>query len=216
MKRKLSFLLFVIFLFTSCLGVNADIVLNRNGSGTITLQYQISQSLDALGRLDGNERWNTIPVGRADFQRTLDRLPGMRLLSFSSREDEKNINITVKMEFANIQTLLDFMDAGGRRSSFYGDARSGTISLTLNEGRNASGAPSAFPIDDLLAEVFESYSIRIGMTFPDEGSLAVTDAQGRALNPGRELQARGRRVFGSFSVFEILSSAEGINLVFSW
>ena len=129
-KNKLWITIFpFLFLLGSCLGASADIELNQNGTGTITLEYQISQSLDSLGRLDGNERWNTIPVGRADLERTLDRLPGMSLISFSSRETGRNIVIRARMEFENISTLLSFIDAGGRRSSFSGDGNSGSLIL---------------------------------------------------------------------------------------
>ncbi|MCL2602070.1 MAG: hypothetical protein FWD91_04570, partial [Treponema sp.] len=118
--RKLTtvFLLLFAMLLTSCFGVSADITLNANGSGTIALEYRVSQALDALGRLDGNERWNTIPVGQADFQRTIDRLPDMRLVSCSSRQDARDVIISARMEFSSIEGLLAFLDASGRRAAF--------------------------------------------------------------------------------------------------
>ena len=206
-------LLFLVLL-TSCFGVNADITLNQNGSGTITLEYHISKSLDSLGRLDGNERWNTIPVGRADFERTLDRLPEMKLLSFSSGEDGKNLIITAKMEFANPQGLLAFLDAAGRRSSFSGNARSGRMILTLNEGagRRNDG------LDRLIASISESYSVKMSMAFPGEGSLVLSNSQGKPLGtiPGSEIRAEGKKVSCSFPLYEVLASAEGINVEFRW
>ena len=214
--KRISPLLFL-FLLSSCLGINADIVLNRNGSGTIALEYHISKSLDSLGKLDGNERWNTIPVGRADFERTLDRLPEIKLLSFSSKEDEKNIIIAAKMEFANLQGLLAFLDASGRRSSMTGDAGSGSIVLILNEGA-AGGASSmsGSPLDKLIADISESYSVKMSMSFPAEGSLNITDNQGNPLNSGAEFNSRGKKVSFSFPLYRVLSSSEGINVVFSW
>jgi len=183
------FLLSVVFLLSSCFGLNADIVLNANGTGTIALEYHISKSLDALGRLDGNERWNTIPVGRADFERTLDRLPEMRLLSFSSTEDDRNIIISARMEFSSINGLLEFLDASGQRSSFVGDARSGHLILTLSEGMD-NLTPE---LTQLLAGISDGYYVRMSMSSPG-----------------------GRRASYSFPLYEVLTSSEGINVEFRW
>ena len=211
--KKICFLP-VLFLLSSCLGVNADITLNQNGSGTIALEYQISQSLDTLGRLDGNERWNTIPVGRADFERTLDRLPGMRLLSFSSGDSGRNLVNRARMEFANINALLAFMDAGGRRSSFSGDINSGALVLTLNEGVTVENQA----LYVLLRDVSESYSVRISMSLPKEGRLSITDRHGNPLAaiPGGEIGSTGRRLFFSFPLHEVLTAREGLNAEFLW
>ena len=199
---------------SSCLGINMDIALNQDGSGIVTLEYKISKSLDSLGMLDGNERWNTIPAGRADFERTLDRLPDMKLLSFSSKEDETNLTNTVKMEFSTLQGLLAFLDASGRRSSFSGDARSGSMVLTLSEGAKNKSAS----LNQLVAAICEGYSVRMSMSFPGEGSLAVSDIQGKPLTaiPGSEINSKGKTVSCSFPLYTILSSVEGINVEFHW
>jgi len=215
MKRITAILpLLFIFLLSSCFGVDADITINPNGTGTIVLEYRVSQSLDSLGRQDGNERWNTIPVGRADFQRTLDRLPDMRLVSFSSRQDARDIIVSVRMEFSSIQGLLAFLDAGGRRSSFTGNAASGRMVFTLSEGTGVNNPELA----SLLAGISEGYAVRIGMGFPGEGSLEVSDNQGRALTaiPGSEIQSAGRRVFSSFPLYEVLTATNGMQVEFRW
>ena len=207
-------LLPIIFMLSSCFGVNADIVLNQNGSGTVALEYHINKSLNSLGELDGNERWKTIPVGKADFERTLDRLPDMKLLSFSSKEDGKNHIISAKMAFSNIRGLLAFLDASGQRSSFTGDARSGRMVLTLSEGVKNKNTG----LDELLAGICEGYSVRMSFSFPVEGSLSVSDLQGRALAaiPGSEIQSRGKKVSCSFPLYKVLSAADGINAEFRW
>jgi len=208
------FLLPLLLLLSSCFGLNADITLNQNGSGIIVLEYRISKSLDSLGKLDGNERWSTIPVGRADFERTLDRLPEMKLLSFSSREDAKDLIVNAKLEFASIQGLLAFMDASGRRMSFSGDAGSGRLSLTLNEGMKNGNANLA----KLIASVSDGYSVRMSVTFPGQGNLALSDSQGKALAAlsGSEIHSTGKTVSFSIPLDQVLLSSDGINAVFSW
>ena len=200
-------------LLNSCLGINADITLNNNGSGTIDLEYQVSKLIDAIGRLDGNERWNTIPTGRADFERTLDRLPEMKLVSFSSREDDRSLNISLKMEFSSIAGLLAFLDSGGGRSSFSGDPRSGRMVFTLNSGSGIGN----INFDRLIRDVCNGYSVRISMNFPDSGNLSLTDMGGSLINAaGNDIVRQGRRVSFSMPIYDILTADNGINAEFAW
>ncbi len=203
----------LLFVFSSCLGVRVDIAFDQKGSGDVTLEYQISKALVALGKLDGNERWNTIPVGKADFERTIDRLPGMRLTSFSSKED-RDLIIVAKMEFEDLNSLMSFMDASGLRSSFSGDARSGRIFFTLNEAR----AKSDPALEKLIAEISDAYSVKISMSFPNNGNVKITNGMGRVLAdmPGSVINSPGKKVSCSLPLYGVLSAAEGINVEFQW
>ena len=201
-------------LLCSCIGVSADITLNQNGSGTIALEYRISNTLDSLGKLDGNERWNTIPVGRADFERTLDRLPEMKLLSFFSKEDERNQIISLKMEFQKLETLLAFLDASGMRSSLKGNAGSGQLSLVLSKSGELNNPSFA----SLLAEISEPYSVNFSMTFSGDSSLRLQNDVGleHKKTPKAEIISKGKKVSFSLPLYEIISSSEGITAEFSW
>jgi hypothetical protein len=202
------------FVFCSCLGVSVDIALDQKGSGDVTLEYQISKALDALGKLDGNERWNTIPVGKADFERTIDRLPGMKLTSFSSKEEKNDLIINAKMKFEDLNSLMSFMDASGLRSSFSGDARSGRIFFTLIEAK----AKSDPALEKLIAEISDIYSVKISMSFPNNGSVKITNSMGRVLAdmPGSVINPSGKKVSCSLPLYSVLSAAEGINVEFQW
>ena len=206
-QYRLIIIIAILLLLTSCFGIRADIVLNQNGSGTISLEYRISKALDSLGRLDGNERWNTIPVGRADFERTISRLPDMRLLSFSSREDNSDIIISVRMEFGSMEGLLAFLDATGQNSSFRGNAIQGSLNLTLSEGRENNN----LDLDRLFAEITQGYSVAFGLTVPGNANLSI---QGNS--NVNEFINQGRRVYASFSLYDIITSSNAIILNFSW
>ena len=215
MKNKINFGLFsflVIILMGSCFGLNMDITLNQNGSGTITLEYQISKSLDSLGKLDGNEKWNTIPLGKADFERTIDRLPDIKMLSFSTKENEKNIVIQTKLEFSSLNGLLAFLDASGKHSELSGNARSGRLLLTLNEGVNLTNPA----LEKLIADISETYQVKMSMSFPGEGSIAIKDQKGTLLSAGKDIIAKGKKVSCAFTLAEVLSSSDGIIVEFSW
>jgi hypothetical protein len=211
---SLTALCSMFFVLSSCLGVSVDIAFNQRGSGDVTLEYQISKTLDALGKLDGNERWNTIPVGKADFERTIDRLPGIKLTSFSSKEDKNDLIIKAKMEFEDLNSLMSFLDSSGLRSSFSGDARSGRIFLTLTEAR----AQSNTNLEKLIAEIVGSYSVKLSMIFPNEGSVKITNGRGLSLAdiPGSVISSPGKKVSFSLPLYGVLSATEGINVEFRW
>ena len=216
MKHKyfFTFLLIIPIFFSSCFGVSTEIILNQNGTGTVLLEYQISRPLDSLGKLDGNERWNTIPVGKADFERTIDRFQDLKLLSFSSKEDEKNVKISAKLEFSSIKGLLAFLDASGLHSSFSGDSRSGNINFTLFEG-SAMENPGMI---QLVSGISQGYTVKMSFSFPSEGKLAISDNKGNMLTgiPGSEIIPNGKKVSFSFPLSEVLSSTDGIKAEFSW
>jgi len=220
--NKLIVISLFLFLLSSCFGVSMDVKLNQNGSGTITLKYSISRYIDSLGKLDGNERWNTIPVGKADFERTVDRLPEIKLSSFSSVENERDLVVNVKMEFESIRGLLAFLDASGRLSSFSGDANSGKLSLKLSDGienaadRKNSGLDGH--LDKLIFDICESYTVAVSMGFPAAGSLRIINSQGIALEEisGSEIKSPGKNLSCVFPLYGILSSQEAIIAEFQW
>ena len=187
--KKAVFLIPLIFVFSSCLGLGLDITLTAQGSGTIALEYRIAKALHSLGTLDGNERWNTIPVGRADFERTMDRLPGLKLLSFNSSEDERDIIINARMEFNTIDDLLAFLDSQGKRSFLQGNAAQGRLLLILSEGLDTLDPALA----SLLGNIFDSYEVRMSMTVPG-----------------------GRTERHLIPISQILTSGEGVSIEFSW
>ncbi|GHU64939.1 hypothetical protein FACS189447_02940 [Spirochaetia bacterium] len=191
---------------SSCLGVSADIVLNSDNSGVINLEYRISHILESLGKQDGNERWLPLPVGRADFERSLARLPNMKLLSFSSRDDGKDIIITVKLEFKDMDALLGFLDAAGEKAVFIRENASSRLTLVLSEGGSGGNKDLA----DLFAKVSAGYFVNISLNLPHEGTLNAPSIK------GGEIQNRGKKLTCSLPLSGILASSDGVKLEFTW
>ncbi|MDR0289373.1 MAG: hypothetical protein LBI06_00370, partial [Treponema sp.] len=137
MKKFVFFLMTAIAVLAlcSCLGVQADISIRADGSGRIALEYRVSQMLESIGRLDGNERWPAVPVGRADFERSIARIPGLRLVSFRTSDVKSTGDLVTKAElqFKDIATLVAFLDSTGKRASYSGNQTSNVLRLTLTE-----------------------------------------------------------------------------------
>jgi hypothetical protein len=200
----------VLCCLSSCLAVSADIALNADGSGTIAMEYRMSLALKSLGEQDGNERWYPLPVGRADFDRTLQRLPGLKLLSFSTKEDENDLSVAAKLSFSDPAALTAFLDAYGEGAAY----APGRLLLTLRDGKGKENRD----LESLVAEISEGYSVKISLSPPEEGTLSLLDGSGRPVSPvqGAAIEAKGKTLSFAVPLSAILSARNGLRLDFRW
>ena len=206
--------LFAVLVLNSCLGASADINIRANGSGTITLEYRVSQMLESLGRLDGNERWPAIPVGRADFERGLARIPGLSLKSFSTKDVRNAIGgsdlvTMVALEFRETAALLAFLDGTGSHASLSQDNGRNLLRLKLLDP-----LPHAVDADliSLLKENSEGYEISFSLNAPKSASLAVIPSS----VPSARLVSGGNKVSFTIATGELFDLTEGLVLEFAW
>jgi hypothetical protein len=209
-------------ILTSCVGVSADITVRADGSGRILLEYRVSPLAGALGKLDGNERWQTIPTGRADFERTLARLPGMRLVSFSGAQAAGGELLNrVELEFDRPGTLTAFLDAAGKGAVFSrenGGQPSGRsrLNLVLLE---KPAAPSDPALLELLREVSKDYAFSVSFTAPESAALTLTDGSGAPLPaaiPGIRHVSQGKKVSFVVGTGDLLGLENGIGAQITW
>ncbi|MDR2952749.1 MAG: hypothetical protein LBU82_05865 [Treponema sp.] len=210
--RRMLFLPVFLAALASCVGVSADIQMRRDGSGTIALEYRYSRMAETIGRLDGNEKWQIIPLGRADWERTIARLPGMKLASFSAREKENDIVNNVTLEFKNTEALLAFLDSSGKRASFAGGNR---LDITLLEAPSSAIDPGLL---DLMKQVSQGYRFKISFSAEGNSALALSNAAGGAFVPPADAQiiTAGKKVSLDIGTGGLLSLKEGLILSFTW
>ena len=208
-------------LMTSCLGASADIVMRANGSGKITLEYRVSQMLESIGRQDGNEHWPAIPVGKADFERSVARIPGLRLTSYSVKEyprryskppnsnplGDKDLITKVKLDFSDTAALLAFLDSTGSRASIVQENGKNTLRLVLLD-------PITDAIDadllSLLEEISAGYDISVSFTAPKGAALSV-------IPPSRsDERTVGKKVSFAIGTGELIGMRDGLTLEIVW
>jgi hypothetical protein len=212
-RRYVIFLIPCVLLLNSCIGIKADISIRKNGSGVIKLEYQVSRIVQSLGALDGNENWQTVPVGRADFDRTLARLPGLRLKSFSEKRTDRDLINRVEIEFDKIESLLPFLDAGGN-ARFSSDQGKNRLSLIVSEAY-AERDPG---LAALVQEVSEDYQVEISFSAPQGAELYLTDGQGKPAEKtaGAKILSPGKKVSLAISTAELLAAKDGLGILVSW
>jgi hypothetical protein len=215
MMKKNCYCLFIasLLLLNSCLGASADMVMRANGSGKITLEYRVSQMLESMGRLDGNERWPALPVGRADFERSVARIPGLRLSSFKSKEAAntlggKDLVTKVTLEFKDAAALLAFWDRTGSHASLI-QGENNMLRLVLLD-------PSTDTIDtdllSLLREISAGYEISLSFTAPKNAALSVIPQS----VPAARLVPQGKKVSFAVGMGELVGLRDGLALEIRW
>ncbi|MCL2833687.1 MAG: hypothetical protein FWD78_10995 [Treponema sp.] len=224
-KSRYAVFFLLLPLLASCVGVNADIVFNSDKSGTIDLEYKISVLLESLGRQDGNENYPVVPAGRTDFERTIARLPGLKLLSYNMREDKNDKTINVKLQFDNPQALMSFLDPAGARAVYSESGGINKLTLVLDDGSrsdDSSRVQNQNPdLKNLILKAAEGYKISVSMSFPTAGKLSILDNNGKPImdltagsNTGMVLD--GKKVSFSLPLGTILYSQNGIKPEFTW
>ncbi|MDR2760088.1 MAG: hypothetical protein LBB78_12000 [Spirochaetaceae bacterium] len=202
------------FFFSSCIGVSTNITIRQNGAGTLDLEYRISRAAESLGKLDGNEGWLTLPVGREDFERTVSRIDGLKLTSFSVREDEKDRVVKVKVDFSNPDALIGFLDAAGQRARLTREEKRYRLSLTLGGGIQNQNPE----LLKLTGAVFQGYTLELGITFPRDAVLTLVDGAGGKIDapPVGDILWSGRTIRFSSPMAALLTSKEPVLMDILW
>jgi hypothetical protein len=212
-KTALLLMLVTAFVFGSCVGTATEIVIRRDGSGTIALEYRISREFESLGKLDGNERWPPLPVGEADFERTVARVDGLSLRSFTTKTTAKDVIGEVKLDFANLEGLVYFLDISGQQASLSREGGKNRLTLIFK----------SFPDTDpellsLVSSVMEGYSLDFSLTLPGNAELRILDGNGGVLEspPMGSVAVQGTGVSFSSPMAELFTSTRPVNLEILW
>ncbi|MDR0449882.1 MAG: hypothetical protein LBH26_01285 [Treponema sp.] len=197
----------------SCFGLKADISVKANGSGQIALEYRVAGELEALGRLDGNQRWETLPAGRADFERSMSRLPRLNLRSFSRKEEGGDLVNRALIDFSRLEDLLPLLDAGGEKALLEKQGNRNRLLLRLTRGAKLSGETVS-----LLETVFSGRRLELNFKVPAEGELALLDREGKPAGEieGAVLAGRGKELSLSVPLSRLLSLEKGLSVELLW
>ncbi len=205
-------------LLSGCVGGSVDIALKADGTGSMTLEYRMAAGLDQLGTLDGNKSWSTVPAGEADLRRSAARIEGMRLISFSSKTDEKSALViyTAKFGFDNFPTLLTFLDGTGSHLIFAQDGGKNRLTCILDKGENRAIDPDLLALLESVS-VGGAYDFSLTLRLPSgEGTTAVFDGNGTPLDiPGASL-SEGKTLSFRVPIARLLSITEGVTLEMVW
>ncbi|MDR1148822.1 MAG: hypothetical protein LBK66_09345 [Spirochaetaceae bacterium] len=195
------FAAFLCFCLGSCLGSRAEIVLEAGGGGKLNLEYRISRRFQSIGALDGNARWPSVPVDRADFERSIARLnaggpEAVKLLSFSVKEDGPDLIYGAVIGFSRLEDILPLLDYGERPSLVQGERR--TLVLRLVPGPEAGGEPADPGLLALAEEALRGYDLTVSLSAPSPVELRI---RGGTL----PVEQDGRKAGFSVPVYDLIT-----------
>lgn len=206
-NRKFGLLLILSFVFFSCIGIETDINIRENGSGTINLDYKIHRMLESMGKMDGNERWLPVPVGQVDFERSVSAIDGLVLESYSQEVDEQNITVRAELNFSTLKALQDFLDASGRTARIKSENGTQSMTLQLTEG----GGILDPDLETLIVNLFADYDFILKVQVPGTPELDFGESSPAGIVSVQEGQAAY-----SVPIVDILRSEQEIQLNLSW
>ncbi len=64
--------LLVVFLLSSCIGIESRIRISNDGSGQLTLKYRVSRLITNLESTEKNGNVVPLPLSREEFERTVN------------------------------------------------------------------------------------------------------------------------------------------------
>jgi hypothetical protein len=211
LKKLCAFVLAAVLLsLNSCIGVRSDIQFRADGSGTVNLEYRYAKTMESLGKLDGNERWPMLPAGRADFERTVARVQGLKLLSFSSREDEKDSIYQAGISFADLESLVRFLDAQGQRALIKRENGRTILNLILTNGREDLDPDLAA----LVTSLAQGYRFEMTFSVP-AGNADLRMIPGGAI-PGAELVSGSGKASFAAPMANLLINTRNLGLELSF
>lgn len=184
--------LLVVFLLSSCIGIESRIRINNDGSGQLTLKYRVSRLIANLESAETKGKVVPLPLSREEFERTVNSTDGLELVSYSRKEDEVDIRIEAKVNFNSIEALSAMDNRNENSFSLLSEQGNRVISQIIYAGSDGE-APSRDSLE-MIETFFSGYSL----TF-----IVETPAEIYKYNLG-ELSADKRSVTYQISIPEML------------
>ena len=206
---KYALALIPLFLL-SCIGASSDIKINSDGSGTITQVYRISHELQNMGKTGGTEEMYPLPVGREDLEKTAERIPGLRLTSYSSNQNEKDIIINAGFAFDSPEALAALMENGNQQ--FKIDVQAKKISIHFPAGEDGEAA-----FKNMMVMALTGYNFAISFTVPGTAKASWFDGNGKSVlqYPGT-FSVRNGTVEYTVPMGDLIYLNNPLNLEINW
>lgn len=187
MERPLSsFKPLLLILLIGCGNTTIEINFDTLNSGTVRINYEILSEFLFLNNQNNPLRW---PVDQAGWTNLMNRIQGLSLNAFSSRDRLEGLSVDVQLRFTNLQALESLALELGQKLTVIGVQNVYTWTMEYK----APDIPSA-QLRSLAGLTLEDKQVRWAITVP----RSVRDA-GRA-----QITAGGRGFTFSSSLSEIL------------
>ncbi|MDR1931250.1 MAG: thiamine phosphate synthase [Spirochaetales bacterium] len=192
----------VSFILFSCLSVESKMTLAADGSGTLELVYTVSALARDWDAADSGNSPLPLPVGEADFYRSVAAAPGLTLNSYSRTETSESTVIKAVLGFASLEALNGFVAGGQSAFSLRQEGGVNVFEQIITPGTTGG-------IDEKTKEFVDAFFKPYTLSF----SLTTPRPVRRTVPPGT---VSGAQASVSFSLPELIESADSLVWRVEW
>ncbi len=156
----------VVFLLSSCIGIESRIKINNDGSGQLTLKYRVSRLITHLESTETKGNVVPLPLSREEFERTVNNTDGLELVSYSRKKDEVDIHIEAKINFNSIDALSVMDNRNENSFSLRSEQGNRVVSQIIYAGSHGE-APTRDSLE-MMETFFSGYNLIFIVETPDE------------------------------------------------
>jgi hypothetical protein len=193
-------------LLASCMGMDSEVKISQNGSGSLSAQYRLSEDLVSFGELEANKDMLPVPLSEADVKKSLSGVQGLSFKSWSSRKDGTDLLITTVIGFDSLDALVRYLDPQGKMASHGSDGTAQTISFSLGD----SIPKLDKDMKEAAKEAFAPYRFRFVFDLPGISSQASSS------DPVISVVREGKKVSFEGKMADIVTLDQAPSLKLSW
>jgi hypothetical protein len=193
-------------MLASCIGIEATTKMDAKGSGTLSMEYQISNEFAQIGALETTSSL-PLPLSRTDIEKSLEKIDGVQLKSYSQNSKANNIIVSFSLAFDSPSHLAYYLDPTGKFVQYSHDNGISHLRLTLGDAIQ----PLDNQMKDALYEKVKPYNFK----FTFETAQAAPEISMQNADFFRTTTS-GKKVTLESSMADLLTSVEPPQIDISW
>lgn len=204
--RAFLFTAAISIMLASCVGIEATAKIDAKGSGTLSMEYQISNEFAQTGALETTPSL-PLPLSREDIEKSLQGIEGVQLKSYSMNTKANNIVISFTLLFDSPSHLAHYLDPAGKFVQYNQQNGISSMRITLGDAI----PPLDTQMKDTIYEKVKSYTFKFIFEAPQaapEFSMKNADFF--------KATTSGKRLMLESSMADLLTSVEPPQIDISW
>ncbi len=155
--------LVAVLLLSGCLATVTEIVIQEDGSGTVSMTYRISKLITNLGNTPSGA---SIPIREERFRNGVDNIEGVSLDSFSRSDDTENFVVEAELSFDSLEGLISIFESlADQNVSVEAADGEQVFSYRLYEGLEEAADSQTV---QMIESFYSGYAVELSLTAPGE------------------------------------------------
>jgi len=207
---RIFFGIFIAVLFSlslaSCLSIDASAKVDANGSGTISIHYQIAEEYVALG---SHESTSTLPLplSKHDIEQSLYGVPGIELKSYSMSKKSNDTIVSFSLSFDSPEQLATYLDPTATLVHYKKEQSRSMLMVSFGDEIQTLDPQ----MKEYFTDAFRPYSFKL--TFEaSKGSPAISILN----NDFLKVSVSGNKSIIEASMADLLISSQAAKIIISW